>query len=92
MATRKPPKAPVRSVYRAEYPVVVGVLRMLREKAGLTQVAFAAKLGRNQSYVSSAERGAKLDALQLRDWCQACDTDLVTWAKAVEKALAGSGT
>ena len=88
MATRSPSKAPVRSVHRAENQLVVGVLRTLREKAGFTQVAFAEKLGRTQSYVSSAERGAKLDTLQIRDWCLACGSDLVSWAKAVEKALA----
>ena len=88
MATRSPPKPPVRSVYRPEHQVVVGVLRKLREKAGFTQVQFAKELGRTQSYVSSAERGAKLDTLQIRDWCVACKTDLIAWAKAVEKALA----
>lgn len=87
MATRVPSKSPVRSVYRAEHATVVGILKQFREATGMTQVEFAKKLGRTQSYVSAAERGAKLDALQLRDWCQACDTDLVAWAKAVEKAL-----
>lgn len=87
MATRAPHKTPVRSVHRTEQATVVGVLRTFREATGLTQVEFAKKLGRTQSYVSAAERGAKLDALQLRDWCQACDTDLIAWAKAVEKAL-----
>lgn len=88
MATRVPSKPPVRSVYRAEHATVVGVLKSLRESTGLTQTEFAKKLGRTQSYVSAAERGAKLDALQLRDWCVACDSDLVAWAKAVEKAIA----
>lgn len=94
MATRAPRKTPLRSVHRSEQQVVVGVLRELREKAGMTQTEFAEKLGRTQSFVSSAERGAKLDTLQIRDWCQACGTDLVAWAKAVEAALAtdASGT
>lgn len=87
MATRLPPKPPVRSVYRAEHQAVVGVLRSLREQAGLTQMELADRLGRTQSYVSAAERGSKLDALQLRDWCLACGSDLVAWAKAIEKAL-----
>lgn len=87
MATRGPRKPPVRSVHRAEHQVVVGVLRALREKTGMTQIEFAKELGRTQSYVSSAERGAKLDTLQIRDWCLACGSDLVSWAKAVEEAL-----
>nr|WP_255369470.1 helix-turn-helix transcriptional regulator [Luteibacter sp. UNCMF366Tsu5.1] len=61
----------------------------MREGAGLTQVGLAEILGRTQSYVSGAERGSKLDALQIRDWCQACGTDLISWAKAVEAALSG---
>jgi transcriptional regulator with XRE-family HTH domain len=89
MAPRTPSKPPVRSVYRVEHQAVVGVLRAFRDGAGLTQVELAERLGRTQSYVSSAERGSKLDALQLRDWCVACEKDLVAWAKAVEAALAG---
>lgn len=89
MATRAPRKTPLRSVHRSEQQVVVGVLRALRETAGMTQTEFAEKLGRTQSFVSAAERGAKLDTLQIRDWCQACGTDLVAWAKAVEAALTG---
>jgi transcriptional regulator with XRE-family HTH domain len=90
MATRAPRSTPVRSVYRTEQQVVVDVLRSMREAAGLTQVGLAEILGRTQSYVSGAERGAKMDALQIRDWCQACGTDLVAWAKAIEAALKGA--
>jgi len=89
MATRATRKTAVRSVYRTEQQVVIEVLRSLRESAGLTQVGLAEALGRTQSYVSAAERGSKLDTLQIRDWCHACGTDLVTWARAIETALSG---
>lgn len=81
---KKTPK----SIYRPEMQTVIGLLRDMREATGLNQTAFAAKLGRSQTYVSQAERGAvRLDALQLRDWCRACGTDLVAWAQAMESAL-----
>lgn len=78
---------PAKSIYRPENQAVIGVLRSLRERTGLNQTQFAEVLGRNQTYVSSAERGAKLDTLQIRDWCLACGTDLLGWAVEVEKAL-----
>lgn len=82
------PKKTPKSIYRPEILVVVGLLRGMREATGLNQTAFAAKLGRSQAYVSQAERGAvRLDALQLRDWCLACKTDLVTFAQQIEAAL-----
>ena len=84
------PKKTPKSIYRPEILAVVGLLRGLREVTGLNQTAFATKLGRSQAYVSQAERGAvRLDVLQLRDWCHACGTDLVTFAQDIENALGG---
>lgn len=81
---KKTPK----SIYRPEILAFIGLLRDMREATGLNQTAFAAKLGRSQTYVSQAERGAvRLDALQLWDWCRACDTGLVDWAQRMEVAL-----
>lgn len=91
MATRPVSKSPQRSVYRPEYKQFINVLRMFRERTGLNQTQFAEVLGRNQSYVSGVERGAKIDALQVRDWCVACGMDLVSWAKEVEKSLKAGG-
>lgn len=82
------PKKTPKSIYRPEILVVIGLLREMREATGLNQTAFAAKLARSQTYVSQAERGAvRLDALQLRDWCRACGTDLIDWAQRMEGAL-----
>jgi transcriptional regulator with XRE-family HTH domain len=89
MATRSIQKSPSKSLYRPENQAVLGVLRALRDRTELNQTEFAAVLGRTQSYVSAAERGARLDTLQIRDWAHACGTDLVGWAKEVEKALSG---
>ncbi|WP_449429137.1 helix-turn-helix domain-containing protein [Rhodanobacter umsongensis] len=89
MATAKKAAQAPKSLYRAENQVFLQTLRTLREQhTGLNQTDFAAALGRSQTYVSSAERGAvRLDGLQLRDWCVACGVDLVTWATEIERQL-----
>ncbi|MET4675883.1 MULTISPECIES: helix-turn-helix domain-containing protein [unclassified Luteibacter] len=93
MATSKKAAAqPPKSLYRPENQIVLGVLRALRERTGLNQTEFASKLGRSQTYVSAAERGSRLDTLQIRDWCLACGTDLVGWATEVEQALGARPT
>lgn len=90
--SKKTAAQPAKSLYRPENQLVLGVLRALRERTGLTQTEFASKLGRSQTYVSAAERGARLDTLQIRDWCHACGTDLVGWATEVEEALGSRPT
>ncbi|HEY9132884.1 MAG TPA: helix-turn-helix transcriptional regulator [Dyella sp.] len=88
MATaKKAVRRQAKSIYRPENQVIIELLRVFRDRTGLNQVQFAEVLGRTQSYVSAAERGAKMDTLQIRDWCIACGTDLVTWATEVERAL-----
>jgi transcriptional regulator with XRE-family HTH domain len=91
MATKKPLRTS-KSLYRPENRVFLEVLRDIRERAGMTQIDLGLRLGRTQNYVSTAERGAvRLDGLQLRDWCQACGTDLVSWAREIESQLSTSG-
>lgn len=87
---REPEERAPKSLYRPENQVFLATLRTLRKRQELTQVELAERLGRSQNYVTSAERGViRLDGLQLRDWCQACGTDLIAWATEVEKALGG---
>jgi transcriptional regulator with XRE-family HTH domain len=90
MATRK--KAQLRgikSIYRRENTCFLEALRAAREKAGLTQVELAERLGRPQAFVTGAERAVvRLDGLQIHDWVEACGMDLVSWAKDVEARLA----
>lgn len=77
-----------KSLYRPENRAFLATLRAIRERAGFTQQQLAEKLGRAQNYVTAAERGVvRLDGLQIRDWCEACGSDLVRWAKEVEKSL-----
>jgi transcriptional regulator with XRE-family HTH domain len=80
----KAPPAP-KSLHRPEYASVLDALLELREEADLLQAELGKKLGRSQSYVSMAERGAiRLDALQLHDWCAACGTTLSAFVTKLE--------
>jgi len=84
------PKAPAapKSLHRPEYKAVLDTLLELREDADLLQSELGKKLGRSQSYVSMAERGAiRLDALQLRDWCLACGTTLAAYVERLDRRL-----
>lgn len=77
-----------KSIRRPEYIALLGTLRHLRERAGLTQAELAALFNRDQSFVAQAERGAvRLDALQIYDWAHFCGSDLPKWAKIAEKAI-----
>jgi len=50
------------------------LLRRVREEAGLSQAALAAKLGRPQSYVCKAEIGERsLNLFETLDFCAACN-------------------
>jgi transcriptional regulator with XRE-family HTH domain len=88
----KSPPAP-KSLHRPEYKAVLETLLTIREDADLLQSELGEKLGRSQSYVSMAERGAiRLDALQLRDWCLACKTTLGAYVETLERRLSSGKT
>lgn len=88
MAGDRPSERAQKSLYRSENQAFLATLRALRTRAGLTQTDLGDRLGRSQNYVTAAERGAvRLDGLQIRDWCQACGTDLIAWAEEVERTL-----
>jgi transcriptional regulator with XRE-family HTH domain len=77
-----------KSLYRPENQTFLATLRAIRIRANLSQSELADHLGRSQNYVTAAERGVtRLDGLQLRDWCQACGTDLMAWAAEIEAQL-----
>jgi ribosome-binding protein aMBF1 (putative translation factor) len=55
-----------KSIYSAEYQRLCGLLRDLRQEAGLTQVQVAAALDVPQSFVSKYESGERrLDVIEL---------------------------
>lgn len=83
---------PPKSIHKPEYQTLSELLVEIRSKAGLKQAELAELLDRSQSYVSDVERGGRrLDLLQLRDYCRACDQDLVGFVRRFEKAV-GSGS
>jgi ribosome-binding protein aMBF1 (putative translation factor) len=77
-----------KSIHRAEYQVLLDLLRKQRIQAGLTQAQCSAALGRGQSFLSDVERGSRrLDLVQLRDLCHFLGTDLGEFVADFEKEL-----
>ena len=78
-----------KSIHKPEYQMLLKLLRRMRKNAGLKQSDLAALLGRHQPHVSEVERGIRrLDLLQLREHCLACDQDLVGFVERVDSAIA----
>jgi transcriptional regulator with XRE-family HTH domain len=60
----------------------------MRVESGLTQVDLAERIERDQTFVSKYESGQRrLDALELREICQAIGITLEEFARRLEKAL-----
>jgi transcriptional regulator with XRE-family HTH domain len=77
-----------KKVYIAQRSRLVSLLREIRIEAGLTQVDLAARIERDQTFVSKYESGQRrLDALELREICQAIGITLEEFARRLEKVL-----
>lgn len=77
-----------KSTHTPEYAALLEVLRETRQRAGVTQVELAERLGQTQSYVSKCERGeARLDLVQLRTICGVLETSLAAFVSRWEKRL-----
>jgi transcriptional regulator with XRE-family HTH domain len=76
-----------KSTFTREYAALCRLLRETRERAGLTQVEIAEKIGETQSYVSKVERGERrLDLVQLQVFCRALQTTLSGFVADFETA------
>lgn len=65
-----------RSTHHHEYQALLGLLRDLRERAGLTQTELAANLGNTQTFISKMERGERrVDTVEFIELCEALGTD-----------------
>jgi transcriptional regulator with XRE-family HTH domain len=74
-----------KSTFTREYAAFCRLLRETRERAGLTQVELAEKIGETQSYVSKVERGERrLDLVQLQVFCRALKTSLCAFVAEFE--------
>jgi transcriptional regulator with XRE-family HTH domain len=77
-----------KSIHSARYVIFLDLLRKSREKAGLTQVQLASKIGETQTFVSKCERGERrIDIVELRTFCQAFGLDLKRFVTALERAI-----
>lgn len=75
-------------IYLAQRSRLVSLLREMRIEAGLTQVDLAARIEKDQAYVSRYESGQRrLDVLEVREICQVVGVTLGEFAKRLEGAL-----
>ncbi|MEI2431627.1 helix-turn-helix transcriptional regulator [Lysobacter yananisis] len=79
---------PKKSVHQDEHAILVRLLKEMRQASGITQVALAEVLGRSQSHISDIESGTRrLDLIQLREYCAACNVSLSSFVKRFELAI-----
>jgi transcriptional regulator with XRE-family HTH domain len=77
-----------KSIFTREYRVLLQLLHDARERAGVTQVELAERLGRSQSFVSKCERGeTRIDLVQLHEICRILKKPLVDFVRDYEKRL-----
>jgi transcriptional regulator with XRE-family HTH domain len=73
------------SIHSTDHQRLVGLLRQIREEAGLRQVDLADRLGRHQSFVSKYETGERrLDLVELRDVARACGVSITELIRRFE--------
>ena len=78
-----------KTIYTREYAVLIHLLRVARQQAGLTQVELAKKVGQTQSFITKIERGERrLDVVQLRTICQLFGMSFPDFARRFERELA----
>lgn len=75
-------------IYLAQRGRLVSLLRDMRIEAGLTQVDLAARIEKDQAYVSRYEsEQRRLDVLEVREICQVVGVTLEEFAKRLERVL-----
>jgi len=74
-------------LYTTKREKLRALLKQVRLDASLTQSQLGLKLGRHQSYVSDYERGhRRLDWVAVEEALNACECDVVTFAKTYTAA------
>lgn len=77
-----------KSIVSRDYKVFLRLFREAREKAMLTQVEVAEKIGQSQSFVSKCERGERrIDVVELRTYCLAFEISFAEFTKEFDRAL-----
>ena len=77
-----------KSLYTAEWEILLKTLKNVREKQGWTQQQLAKKLGRPQSLVAKIEAGErKLDVCQFIDYMRILEADPVAVMRRIMKSI-----
>src|SRR5919112_1969211 len=77
-----------KKIYIAQRGPPFNLPRDIRVAAGLRQTPLAARVEKDQAYVSRYESGQRrLDVLEVREICQAIGVTLEEFVKRLEKAL-----
>jgi transcriptional regulator with XRE-family HTH domain len=80
-----------KSIHSPRYRAFVRLLRETRERAGVTQVELAERLGETQSFVSKCERGERrLDMVEVAEICDALGVSFKGFAVKLDGALRGA--
>lgn len=78
-----------KSLFSAEYELLLRKLREARLRAGLTQDALAVRLQRRQAFVSKFERGERrIDVVELRAFCKAMGISFKDFVIDLDETLA----
>ena len=81
-------KCLTKSLYTAEWEILLKTLKNVREKQGWTQQQLAKKLGRPQSLVAKIEAGErKLDVCQFIDYMRILEADPVAVMRRIMKSI-----
>lgn len=89
---KRKPRTKTKTIHSPEYAVFLRLLRQIRERQEITQEQLAERWGVTQSFISKCERGERrIDALELRSFCQAMDVSLASFVAELEQLL-GSGS
>jgi transcriptional regulator with XRE-family HTH domain len=77
-----------KNVYIDQRNRLIKLLRELRVEAGWTQTDLAARVEKDQTFVSKYESGERrLDVLEVREICEAIGITLEEFVKRLEAAL-----
>lgn len=77
-----------KNIYTAQRTKLVALLRELRVEAGMTQTELAARIEKDQTFISKYESGERrLDILEIREICHAVGITSEEFVRRLEKAL-----
>jgi transcriptional regulator with XRE-family HTH domain len=77
-----------KDTFTPEHQALCEVLLQVRREAGVTQVELAARLKRDQTFISKYEKGERmLDVIEVRKVCKALGMPLEKFVRRWEKLL-----